>query len=161
MTQRRDEQGGIGQPPDIGPTRRREVQLRSNPISASIEAISQTRINWVRTLHAGQWQDLYTVAAGKRSVEIPEGSSWELHVEVQAYSDLGGWAQACSMVATGVPAAYARQCLSDRKVTGGALWVKEFGFNMGPMPMTDVSIASIKHWVSEQYTVQKPPEDQW
>lgn len=163
MSQRREEDQ-ISQPPPaplVGPSRRREVQLGSNPISVSIEAISQTRINWVRTLHGNEWQELYNYLDGKKPVEIPEGAVWELHVELQAFSDTGGWAQACSMIASGVPDAYARQCLSDRKVIGGALWTKEFGFNMGPMPMEAVSILSVKHWVSDQYTTQKPDESEW
>lgn len=157
MVRRREETDSIG-------GRVSKLRLANSPISYPIASITSPSINWVKALVGATWYTLYD-GTTKTTVALPVGVSWELHVEVKAYSDVGGWAQAVSVIATGVPDAYTKQALADRKVAaappGNTGWTHEFGFNMGAMPDANVTINRIKHWVSDNWTTTKPPSDAW
>jgi len=89
---------------------------------------------------------------GPRTVQIPEGASWELHVVTTAeWPEVAPWATAITGK-DGVTFGNARLHL----VGAGSY---NFGFNMGRMPATNVNIGRIRFWRNRAYPNVPPPEE--
>ena len=115
-------------------------------------AVGTQKITKVR-IKVDNYTTIYD-GVNKFTGSVPVGRNWELHIDTEVNNSTALWAAAIMVTATGVPSAYANQGNSV-KIEFSGLARPIFGFNMGSMPNSNVTI-SIKLWTTDNWTETLP-----
>lgn len=110
------------------------------------------RIEEIWAQYDSEHLTVYTPAGGVKSIEIPEGASWELHCRVSAsWPEVAPWAHAWTFRND--------KTWGDAKRCIGGSCDYEYAASMGKMPATDVNIGRVRFWKNRAYTMTPPPDE--